>query len=381
MKLTSLALLLVLSTAIVACNRIASIQDRLIIPAATPTLAPPPQMPSNPSTPEPPAASDALPATPKPADTPEPASTPFVVLTPLAVLPSYTPEPTATRTPRPTAAPLDSESRQAKREEYIERCKHWALREMTPIVFNKFEELNPHNMTDLQRTLWGSVIVSADGYEDRITTIDKYTSDNDYLQWCQDYYSEPLSEKNVNKRNSEVYRLLCIRELIEQAMTFEDYAEDAYKHHSESQKDRPMSLVLVNQAIRILNWMDISGDTLLALEEKPHELINRLREDSYQGRYIEANISFTWNGIKWPIKDLKSEDLEWWNIEDVWDTEHCGNYYPQLFLGRWVPLDDFELEKESLEDARERLEEIQKKHNWPNSADGEERNIILRLDE
>ena len=60
-----------------------------------------------------------------------------------------------------------------------------------------------------------------------------------------------------------------------------------------------------------------------------------------------------------------ADDIEWWGIEGAWnaDWDACKNYYyyPQLFFGRWVPLDDFGSD-------------------WPGWADGSDRKILIELE-
>ncbi len=78
-----------------------------------------------------------------------------------------------------------------------------------------------------------------------------------------------------------------------------------------------------------------------------------------------------------------ADDIEWWGIEGAWnaDWDACKNYYyPQLFFGRWVPLDDFGSNKLSLERAEERLEELRDSSDWPGWADGSDRKILIELE-
>ena len=139
--------------------------------------------------------------------------------------------------------------------------------------------------------------------------------------------------------------------------------------------------MLVNQWVRLLNWMDIDGIYLLAVEEKPHDLVVRVWErssDSNKGRYRESNRV---NG--WPTESVRAEDTEWWGIEETWSYDQvrtCKSYYPQLFFGRWVPLDDFGAEK-WLEEAVENLEEAREKDDWLDWAETHDRDILIRLRE
>ena len=364
------ALLIIL---LLACDDLAQVQDESG-PAATPM---------SPATPEQPRVDEeasARPSTPRPAPTPAPANTPISAMTPFAVLPSYTPQPTSAPSPRPTAVPIDSPPAKEQREENIARCKHWALRNLKPIEYSRFEELDPYNMTDLERFLWGSVIV---GREQVSNTGAYYSSNHDYgdfrfqndqVEWCKDYWSEPLSKENANKRNHPDWQTWCMVQLPGDARTFERRVKNAFEQY----ESEGMSPVIVNQYARILNWMDIDGDTLLKVEPKPRKIIQVVwdRENDGPSRYRERNkISY------WPLSSTKAEDIEWWDIESAWqaDWDECKNYYPQIFFGRWVPLDDFRAD-ELLEEAQDKLNEARKSYDWPDWADGPDRDILIRLE-
>ena len=355
------------------CEELADIQNE-DAPVSTP-------MP--PATPDQPKGSrdfgDML-STPRPADTPVLADTPTVAMTPLAVLPSYTPEPTATVPPRPTAVPIDSPSAKELREEFIVRCKHWALRNLKPIEYSRFEELDPYNMTDLERVLWGSVLTG----RDQVGEVSAYYSggvedgefrfQSNHLEWCQDYWSEPLDQVNAVKRNHPAWQMSCQADLPGDAWGLEERVVYAFEEY----ESEGMSAVIVNQYARILNWVDIDGETLLKVEPKPREIVQTFwnREDDGPSRYRERN-----RVGDWPLASTRAEDIEWWHIESVWqaDWDECKSYYPQLFFGRWVPLDDFWAD-EWLEEAKEHLEDQRERDDWPEWADGPDRDILFRLE-
>lgn len=317
---------------------------------------------------------------PRPTNTPSPVTTPESSGTPLAVMPSYTPEPTATAVPKPTATPVSSEFVQERRAEYITRCKHWALRNLRPVEYSKFEHLDPHEMTDLERVLWGSVIVN----KSEVITVESYYSNSrnygdfrfqaDHIEWCQDYWSEPLDESNKNKRNHEASKISCSIYLTRKGVEWEERAENGFDNFGRE----GMSPVIVNQAVRILNWMDISGESLLTAEEKPRDLVQRVWERREEGRYKDSNQI---NG--WPLETAGSTDLEWWHIEQTWssdnDFEQCKTYYPQLFFGRWVPVDNYGSD-DWLKRAQEHLDTNRDNPDWPDWADHQDRDIIIRLE-
>ena len=352
---------------------------------ATATLAPP----ATPRAADTPVAIVRLADTPRAADTPiapAVAATAKPVVTPLAVLPSFTPQPVATRTPVPTATPINSEGARDKRDENVARCLHWALRNMEPVEFSRFEQLDPYVMTDLDRVLWGSVLVG----RERVQSIESYYSrvndegiiefESDHIQWCQDYWSAVLDARNAGSRNHETYRIKCVSTLIKSGWDFERDARSNFENYS----DGEMSSVVVNQYVRLMNWMEMDGMALLHMDLKPHELVSRVWQRGSEDRYRSSNRV---GGL--PVESLANEDKEWWNIEDLWNSSHlrdCKGYYPQLFFGRWVPLDSFGIE--DLVEPESVLQEFRK--DLVEQRDGErrpkwfyrkqDRDILIRLD-
>ena len=96
------------------------------------------------------------------------------------------------------------------------------------------------------------------------------------------------------------------------------------------------------------------------------------------GRYRESNRA---RG-GYPSSSASAEDIEWWGIESLWGYDqmrYCRNYYPQIFFGRWVPLDSYGLDKE-LESALVELDRMRERDGWPDWVDDTNRDIVIRLD-
>ena len=361
----SILLLIILAAMLVACDDLAQVQDE----------SSPPATPMSPATPEQPSkteGSGASPSTPRPAPTPAPANTPLSVMTPLAVLPSYTPEPTATSSPAATATPVSPEEVRAKAVENIQRCKHWALQNLAPIEFSRFERLNPKTMSDLDRILWGKMI------ENPSNRYSVFGIREGETEWCMDYWSEPLSEQNADKRN-EQFRDECRYSMVDRAGRYEDDINNAADNAMENY-GVDVAPVVVNQYIRVMNWMDIDGEELLQMPETPRNLVRRLlenRDTDYYGKYS--------NSENFPSKDTPSEIIEWLGIEGAFyyaidpDDSQCGFYYPQLFFGRWIPIDDYGTEDEAGR-YKELIEHMQTEDVWPDWADGPDRDILIQLE-
>ena len=264
-------------------------------PAATavPAPEPPTPVPPTPRPPPPPA----LAPTAAPAPTQLPA-TPSA--TPLALAGRITP--TATATPWPTPTPVPKAARTVELSElaleYRERCKHWVRGLGDGITYVEFLTLEPETMSDLDRVLWRDVL-------------------DNYVQFCQDYLSEPLSSGNADKRN-ESYRGACYERLWEQR----------------GWRDSNGSW---DQYSRIANWLDIPGGELLEMSPRPLDLVQTAWERSERGQ--ETDPEDEWHGIleAWPIADDDLQPSDRWGRNN--DSEECVAYYPQLFTGRWIPLD------------------------------------------
>ena len=96
--------------------------------------------------------------------------------------------------------------------------------------------------------------------------------------------------------------------------------------------------------MRILQWLDLSGDELLNAEEPPY----RTLQDQSQHPYAHWQ---DWIPTEDRLVDYLRDnegslDLEWLGIvrlaglsEGSTDLMACHYYYPQLFYGYWVPFD------------------------------------------
>ena len=269
---------------------------QLPAPAATAALAPEPPTPI-PPTPRPP-------QPPREAPTAAPAPTqppPNPSATPLALSGRITPTATATPWPTPTRIPesvVDAELSELAAE-YRMRCLHYVRENEQPVTYAEFSALNPNNMTDLERVLWGRI-----------------NDDDAFERYCQDYWSEPLSLQNAHKRN-ESYRDECYRSLWygRENYLYEDHRWDQYS--------------------RIANWLDIPGETLLDMSPRPLDLVVVAWERQERG--YEFRPEDEWYRIleAWPWNDFEVGP----QVGRNGDTRNCVNYYPQLFTGRWIPLD------------------------------------------
>ena len=178
-------------------------------------------------------------------------------------------------------------------EEYRMRCLHYVREEAQPVTYAEFRELDPDNMTDLERVLWGQI---------RMPRL-----------YCQDYWSEPLSAQNAHKRNNSYWNE-CYRGLWYSRENYLQYEDYRWDQHS-----------------RIANWLDIPGDDLLEMSPRPLDLVV-IAWERERGGY-EPEPEDEWYGIlrAWPIAD----DYYMVNFREGRnsDADECVYYYPQLFTG------------------------------------------------
>lgn len=155
-------------------------------------------------------------------------------------------------------------------------------------------------------------------------------------EWCQAYWSEALNPANAYKRN-EAWKNVCYLQLAQRIEETNEYFGEAIYY-----EDAPRNTI--NQYVRVMNWMDISVEELLRMDETPYELMMRLSKMYSNDVNNEHDYLYT-SGYPNREDDLDKEELEWFGVLNVWwyqvdpDTDACGKYYPQLFFNRWIPLD------------------------------------------
>ena len=213
-----------------------------------------------------------------------------------------------------------------------DRCDYWAMDRLDGIKYARFATLDPARMSDIERALWGQDLGR--------TWADPFYLE-DKSKWCKDYWSEPLSVSNAVKRN-EQYRSECWSDL--------DRAADEFNarmgSHIRDAEARPKGDVIaprtaVNQYVRLMNWIDIPGRELLTLPERPHEIIRRLRNNPELERILDFPYPPTSNYDDEAVRTAEADGtLRWWGLGAAFrDVSDCARYYPQLFTGRWIPLD------------------------------------------
>ena len=227
-------------------------------------------------------------------------------------------------------------------DEHRRRCRFWALNNLQPVVYSEFASLNPDTMDDLDRILWRSNIHGNShlGYYD-----DDPAGDGPLLLprnpgiYCRDYWAEPLNKSNADLRN-EGFEAEC-------RFRLEDRIANRYQRLTDwvyNDDDNELIYETPNQYVRILQWLDLTGDELRTADVPPYQILQ------IQSRHPYAHWH-DWVPTEDDLIDYVREyeetlDLEWLGIvraaglsEGSTDIQACHYYYPQLFYGYWVPFD------------------------------------------
>lgn len=254
--------------------------------------------------------------------------------TPLAVLPrlTATPAPTETPVPTATASPIPAEATAVAARvvsDNRQRCNAWAITNMQPIVYSEFRLLDPDAMSDREKAHWRQIIRHGN-YDPRRDYSDGEIREtgSEGFRLCADYWSDSVSLVNSHKRNDH-FKDVCYAGLYGRAVSTNKHANNEVRR----QDYVDSSLPVINQAVRIMNWLDIGGDDLLQMSETPYELIGRLRRESE----LSGN-----DDLYHLLQNYDDHNVEWYGLWSAWSYaqgDGCGAYYPQLFFNRWIPAD------------------------------------------
>ena len=229
-------------------------------------------------------------------------------------------------------------------DEHRRRCRFWALNNLQPVVYSEFAALNPDAMDDLDRILWRSKIHGNRhlGYYDddpEQTGESPLLLPRDPGIYCRDYWAEPLDRGNAELRN-QGFEAEC-------RFRLEDRIANRYQRLRDwvhNDDDNELVYQTPNQFVRILDWLDLSGDELLDANVRPYQILQVQSRHQYAHRYDWVP---TEDGLIDYVREYEETlDLEWLGIvraaglsEGSTDIQACHYYYPQLFYGYWIPFD------------------------------------------
>ena len=229
-------------------------------------------------------------------------------------------------------------------DEHRRRCRFWALNNLQPVVYSEFAALNPNTMDDLDRILWRSKIHGNShlGYYDDDP---EPTGEAPLLLprgpgiYCRDYWAEPLDRSNAELRN-QGFEAQCRVRLEERIANRYQRLRDWVRNDD----DNELVYQTPNQFVRILDWLDLSGDELLDANVRPYQILQVQSRHPYAHWHDWVP---TEDGLIDYVREYDNTlDLEWLGIvraaglsEGSTDIQACHYYYPQLFYGYWIPFD------------------------------------------
>ena len=231
------------------------------------------------------------------------------------------------------------------------RCKFWALNNLRPLVYTEFIKLNPETMDDLDRILWRPIL----NPQESLGYYDKDVGASDYQPgllprspgiYCRDYWAEPLNKENANLRNKG-FEPYC-RHALESHITQEYQRLASSINHNNNKSE--LAYQTPNQYIRILEWIDLTGEEILDSDNPPHRMLREMSQHEYSHMT-------EWTPTEEKLADYKRQNdealnLEWLGIVSAaglsdqsskFTRQVCHYYYPQLFYGYWIPFDQSQI--------------------------------------
>lgn len=227
------------------------------------------------------------------------------------------------------------------------RCLHWADKHLNAIQYRKLEQADPQNLTDLDRALWRQTLRGGPWryYPDEPEVARVEHGGNIH---CRVYWAEPVSKRNATKRN-EAFRYQC-EQWVEGGVRggYSRIAQQMNQHIRNGEEPVPIP----NQYARIQQWLAMSGTELLKSTEPPYAALKAVSRHEYAHRTSPSDITpeadREWRQL---YKDEYRPELA--RILYVLGisagaisggTESCRLYYPQLFYGHWIPIEESDLD-------------------------------------
>lgn len=156
--------------------------------------------------------------------------------------------------------------------------------DLSGVLIEKIEETDPRTLTDKQRREWFDLLQS--------------NGAGIVLDACKDFWSEPTTAENADKRNEDYYS----------SCFYDPYENMEEEYLSDTQ-------ILERKA-----WRVATAD-LLELMERPYTDLTPTDRMLLRGYFNQSHE---------PIYRSSGYGVD----------ENCAYYYPQLFYGRWIPFSD-----------------------------------------
>lgn len=243
--------------------------------------------------------------------------------------------------------------------EYQRRCKFWARENLSPVVYAEFSDVRVNEMDDLDRIFWKSVLHGNQRYgyyePTGTETEQAWLMPRDPGIYCRDYWAEPLNRDNAELRN-HAFENECRDDLNEAIIN--QYRR--LKSWATSEDSEDFVYDTPNQYVRILQWLDLTGEELVDSDDPPYRILEEQSRHQY-AHWVE------WQPTEENLEEYREEhgvkvDLEWIGIakaaglsrNETSAMNSCLRYYPQLFYGYWIPIDPDTAPQANLDDDRPR---------------------------
>ena len=223
------------------------------------------------------------------------------------------------------------------------RCLHWADKHLNAIQYRKLEQADPQNLTDLERALWRQTLGGGPWryYPDEPEVAQVEHGGNIH---CRVYWAEPVSKRNAAKRN-EAFRYRC-KQWVEGGVSggYSRIAQQMNQHIRNGEEPVPIP----NQYARIQQWLAMSETELLNSTEPPYAALRAVSRHEYAHRTSPSDITpeadREWRKLyKDEYRPELARILYVLGISAgaiIGGTESCRLYYPQLFYGHWIPIEE-----------------------------------------
>ena len=222
------------------------------------------------------------------------------------------------------------------------RCLHWATDNLNAIQYRKLEQADPQNLTDLERALWRQTLNGGPWRyypnEPEVARVEHGGNIH-----CRIYWAEPVSKRNAAKRN-EAFRYQC-EQWLEQAVRgdYNRIEQQMNQRIGNSKEPAPIP----NQYARLRQWLAMSGAELLNAPDPPYAALKAVSRHEYAHRSSPSDITpeadREWRKrYKDEYRPELARTLRLFGMSTGSNSEsiRCRLYYPQLFYGHWIPIEE-----------------------------------------
>lgn len=222
------------------------------------------------------------------------------------------------------------------------RCLHWATDNLNPIQYQNLEQADPQNLTDLERGLWRQTLRGGPWRyypdEPEVAQVENGGSIH-----CRIYWAEPVSQHNGAKRN-KAFRYRC-DQWVEEALR-KDYYSIAQQMNQRIRNSKE-PVPIPNQYARLRQWLAMGSAQLLNTTEPPYATLKAISQHQYAHDDSLSNITpeadREWRQIyQGEYRPEFARALRLFGMSAGGNSESisCRLYYPQLFYGYWMPIEE-----------------------------------------